>query len=86
MTPDEFAAWVEKMRDERGMSARRLSIELGCGRNQIAVWAETGAPRYIGLACSAVALGFPPWTNPKQPEPALKPKRRETKTKRRGKL
>lgn len=52
-------AWRERM----GYSQREACAELGCSRGAWAKW-ETGeqaAPRYIGLACAALALGMKPY-------------------------
>lgn len=61
MTPEAFAAWVAMMRDTRDWNTTRCARELGCGINQISIWSKRGPPRYIGLACSAIALGAPEW-------------------------
>lgn len=61
MAAPDFAAWVALMKATRGWSARRCARELACGVNQIAIWSETGAPLYIGLACAALAYGLPAW-------------------------
>jgi len=49
-------AWRERM----GFSAREACQQLGCSRGAWSVW-ESGkqpVPRYIGLACAALALGM----------------------------
>jgi len=58
MTGDELAAWRQRLRLNVGQAAAAL----GCGRNSITRW-ESGAaeiPRYIALACAAIAQGLPP--------------------------
>lgn len=51
--------WRERM----GFSQRDACEQLGCSRGAWGGW-ETGAqpvPRYIGLACAALALGMKPY-------------------------
>lgn len=62
MTSDAFAAWAAHMAEARGWSRRRCAKELGCGVNQVAIWARNGAPIYIGLACAALSRGLAPWS------------------------
>ncbi len=61
MTASDFAAWVSMMRETRGWSQARCSRALGCGLNQVRIWQTTEPPPYIGLACTAIAVGLPPW-------------------------
>ena len=58
MTPESFAAFIARM----GWTDTRAARELGCGRNSISNWTRPGArvPRYIALACQALANGLPP--------------------------
>lgn len=55
--PHTLLAWRERM----GYSQREACSALGCSRGAWAGW-ETGKqspiPRYIGLACAALALGM----------------------------
>jgi len=54
--PSTLLAWRERM----GYSQRDACVELGCSRAAWGAW-ETGVhkvPRYIGLACAALALGM----------------------------
>jgi transcriptional regulator with XRE-family HTH domain len=54
-----LAAWRERM----GFSQRDAAEALGCSRQAWADW-ENGVrrtPRYIGLACAALALGMKPY-------------------------
>lgn len=54
-----LVAW----RDRMGFSQREACDQLGCSRGAWAGW-ETGkqpVPRYIGLACAALALGMKPY-------------------------
>lgn len=55
-----LTAWRERM----GYSQRDACKALGCSRVAWSQW-ETGAhkvPRYIGLACAALAMGMGPET------------------------
>ncbi|HYA71780.1 MAG TPA: hypothetical protein VEF36_01350 [Roseiarcus sp.] len=63
MTAEDFAAWVAMMKATRNWSASQCARELGCGVNQVAIWSKRDAPRYIGLACAALAYGLPAWRN-----------------------
>lgn len=52
---DELAAWRKRM----GYNTRQAPEELGCSRAAYLGW-EAGrkpVPRYIGLACTALAIG-----------------------------
>jgi hypothetical protein len=51
MTPADFRAFLTRM----GWSDRYAARQLGASRNSIVAWKEHGAPRYIGLACLALA-------------------------------
>jgi transcriptional regulator with XRE-family HTH domain len=54
--PQVLLSWRERM----GFSQRDACVALGCSRGAWAKW-ETGkakAPKYIGLACAALALGM----------------------------
>ena len=56
LTGATLQAWRERM----GYSQRDAATALGCSRGAWANW-ESGAhdvPRYIGLACAALALGM----------------------------
>jgi transcriptional regulator with XRE-family HTH domain len=52
-TGKELVAWRERM----GFSQRDACDALGCSRNALSGWEKTRPPRYIGLACQALALG-----------------------------
>lgn len=59
LSPKTLLAWRERM----GYSQRDACDALGCSRGAWGGW-ETGAndiPRYIGLACAALALGMKPY-------------------------
>jgi transcriptional regulator with XRE-family HTH domain len=60
LTASVLAAWRERM----GYSQRDAATALGCSRAAWAGW-ESGKqpqiPRYIGLACAALALGMKPY-------------------------
>jgi transcriptional regulator with XRE-family HTH domain len=64
MTPAAFVAWRERLH----LSQAAAASLLGCGRRSIQLWenATNEIPKYIALACMAVALGItaPPadWT------------------------
>lgn len=57
MTPADLSAWIAHM----GWSDRKCARELGCSQNSIKAWRRNGAPRYIALACAALAFGLPEW-------------------------
>lgn len=52
--------WVAR----QGWSVRRAAAELGCSRDALAKWMREGAPRYIGLAASALSGGQGMWRSP----------------------
>jgi hypothetical protein len=64
MNPQDFATFVSLCKQRRGWSKSELSKRLGCGINQIGIWAENGAPRYIGLACAALEQDLEGWRAP----------------------
>lgn len=67
MTPSDFTAWVALMRSN-GWTKAECAKRLGCGVNQINVWAAKGAPLYIALACSALCQGWGEWkSDPNKP-------------------
>jgi hypothetical protein len=68
MTAEDFREWMLRMRLQRDWTATECSRRLGCGGNQVFVWQKTGAPRYIALACAALAFGLPPWRPPSSAE------------------
>lgn len=58
MTPDQMKDW----RNRLGLNGTKAAEALGCNRNALAGW-EAGKhpiPKYIALACAAIALGVPP--------------------------
>lgn len=63
--PEVLAAWRERM----GYSARDACRALGCSRNAWAGWEKGTAkvPRYIGLACAALALGMSAYGDTRDP-------------------
>jgi hypothetical protein len=63
MSPADFTAWLARMGWSDSEAARRL----GCGRNSIRFWRQRGAPLYIGLACTTLALGYSAWKQPDTP-------------------
>lgn len=58
MTAVAFLAWRQRL----GLTAVAAAKALGCSRNTIAAYeaGRTPVPRYIALACAAVAFGLPP--------------------------
>ena len=62
-TPTLSAATLAAWRERMGFSQRDACEALGCSRGAWSGW-ETGrqeVPRYIGLACAALALGMTPY-------------------------
>jgi DNA-binding XRE family transcriptional regulator len=58
MTAASFKAWRERL----ALTATDAARVIGCSRTSIAAW-ESGRhkiPRYIALACQAIANGLPP--------------------------
>lgn len=58
MTGEQLKAWRSRL----GYNITEAAEAIGCHRNAIASW-EAGKhpiPRYIALACAAVAHGLPP--------------------------
>jgi DNA-binding XRE family transcriptional regulator len=58
LTAATFKAWRERL----GMTATDAARAIGCSRTSIGAW-ESGRnkiPRYIALACQAIANGLPP--------------------------
>lgn len=57
MTSEDFREWRERL----GLSRSQVAEALGIGINQPKRYEEgQKIPRYIALACAAVALGIPP--------------------------
>ena len=57
------AAGLEAFRERMGWSKSELAANLGCDRktlNRYLSGATAPIPRYIALACSALAHGLPP--------------------------
>lgn len=61
MTAEDFAAFVAWAKEHKAWTKTELSRQLGCGINQIKLWADNGAPAYIGLACAALARNMGGW-------------------------
>ena len=58
MTASTFASWRARLR----LNKSKAALALGCSRNAV-IGYETGSnriPRYIALACAAIAHGLPP--------------------------
>jgi transcriptional regulator with XRE-family HTH domain len=58
MTPASFIAWRTRLK----LRANAAAKALGCSPNSITAWerGKTPIPRYIALACAAIAFGLPP--------------------------
>lgn len=56
MTPGDLKEWRRRL----GWSQVEAAEHLGCGRSSLQQWERGGTaiPRYIGLACAALALGI----------------------------
>jgi hypothetical protein len=58
LTATDLRAFIAHM----GWSERETARRLGCSQNGLRGWlARDTVPHYIGLACSALAHGLPPW-------------------------
>ena len=59
----QLRAWRERM----GFTTRTASETIGCSRAALGAWErdERPTPRYIALACAALALGIDPFGTPK---------------------
>jgi hypothetical protein len=59
MTPADFRNWKAAL----GLTARSASAALGIAPNTVTKYSRDGTsiPRYVGLACAAVAHGLPEW-------------------------
>lgn len=58
MTASDFSEWRERL----GLSRSQAAEALGIGVNQPKRYEEgQKIPRYIALACAAVARGIQPW-------------------------
>jgi transcriptional regulator with XRE-family HTH domain len=59
MTADDMRDWRKRL----GLDLKDAAEALGCSRNSIPRWeaGKTEIPRYVALACAAIALGVPPY-------------------------
>lgn len=57
MPAADFVSWQARM----GLSDKAAAEILEVSRNTVAQYRVSGAPRHIALACSAYAMGLPPW-------------------------
>lgn len=57
MNSDDLIEWRKRL----GVSQEAASALLGCGKRSIQHWesGKNAIPKYIALACAAVALGIP---------------------------
>lgn len=57
MKASDLIAWRKRL----NLTQAAAAAQLGCGRRSLQQW-EKGAeiPRYIALACAAIAQGLPP--------------------------
>lgn len=69
MTNDEFSKWRKRMGYERTIDAANA---LGLAQNTVLAYGrDQPIPRYIALACAALAFGLPPVGTPEHTaEPA----------------
>jgi transcriptional regulator with XRE-family HTH domain len=58
MSADSLTAWRERLH----LNARAAAAALGCSRTTLAAYerGKVRIPRYIALACAAIAQGVPP--------------------------
>lgn len=58
MEAEDFNAFLQKM----GLSDAEAMRKLGIGsHNTLASYKQNGGPNWLGLACAAIANGFPAW-------------------------
>ncbi len=59
MTPADLRHWL----DTRDISLYEAARQLGCSRESLRQWLNGNRriPRYIALACAALAFGLPAW-------------------------
>jgi len=57
-SPNTITAWRSRL----GLTISGAAEQLGCARNSLAAYeaGRTPIPRYIALACAAIAQGIPP--------------------------
>jgi transcriptional regulator with XRE-family HTH domain len=57
MTPETMKEWRKRL----NLSLDKASVVLGCSKNTLIAYERRGnIPRYIALACAAIAFGLPP--------------------------
>jgi hypothetical protein len=72
MTADDFEDFYQLVKREYGATDTFMAKVLGCSRPTLNKWRKTGAPLYVGLACTAVINGLDPWTKHRSsPQPPL---------------
>lgn len=57
ITAAAFEAWVARM----GWSGREAARRLGVSKDSVVRYRREGAPRTVGLACAALAVGLDVW-------------------------
>jgi transcriptional regulator with XRE-family HTH domain len=64
MSPEALIAWRKRL----DLTQTAAAIALGCSRRSLHTWerGETEIPKYIGLACAAIALGVTEYPEPLQ--------------------
>lgn len=62
MTATALKAWRKRL----NLSQTRAAELLGCGRSSLQAWESevNDIPKYIGLACAALALGVTEYPEP----------------------
>lgn len=63
MTPEAFNYWLWSMHPDADLrlTDRDAGSALGCHRVTVAKYRKEGAPKFVALACSALARGLGPW-------------------------
>ena len=65
MTPADFAAFLALCKERHGWTASETAEALGLSKNMLGPKhygrPDAKIPRYIALACAAIAADLPPW-------------------------
>ncbi len=64
MKPDHLRSWRLHMGKGRAISMREAARLIGCNPNTYIKWenGQSGIPHYVDLACTALVMGAPPWS------------------------